>query len=68
VCLFIIIIILKNVLIRVTLSQKTVAGALNNEKRKIKAVSAVSLECQMTMKTALSSVPGKTAAMMTQPG
>jgi len=51
----------------VTLSQKTVAGALNNEKKK-KAVFVVSLECQMTMKTALSSVPGKTAAMMTQPG
>jgi len=48
------------------LSQKTVACTLNNEKRK--TVSAVSLECQMTIKTALSSVPGKTAAMMTQPG
>jgi len=45
----------------VTLSQKTVARALNNEKRK--TVSAVSLERQITMKTTLSSVPGKTAAM-----
>jgi len=41
----------------VTLSQKTVAGALNNEKRK--SVSAVSLERQMTMKTVLSSFPAK---------
>jgi len=38
------------------------------KKEKAKAVSAVSLECRMTMKTALSSVPGKTAAVMTQPG
>jgi len=30
-----------------------------------KAVSAVRAECQMTMKTALFSVPGKTAALMT---
>jgi len=45
----------------------TVTGALNNEKEKAKALSAVSLECQMTMKTALSSVLGKRAAMMTQP-
>jgi len=44
------------------LNRITVAGTLNNEKRK--AVSAVSLECQMTMKTALSSVPGKTAAIL----
>ena len=44
------------------------AGALNNLKEKEKAVSAVSLECQMTMKTAQSSVHGKTAPTMTQPG
>jgi len=37
-------------------------------KKNEKAVSAVSLECQMMMKTALSSVPDKTAAVMTQPG
>ena len=35
------------------MSQKTVAGALDNEKNKSCVRSAVSLECQMTMKTAL---------------
>ena len=43
------------VLIRVTLSQKTVAGALNNEKKR-KAVSAVILECQSLIKVYCSNI------------